>query len=69
MANDQMNWQCDLHVVPCEGWERSMMFSETGKEWIMPSLGLPRFISTLLYPGTCIFEGTNLSEGRGTTVP
>lgn len=69
MANDQMSWQCDLHVVPCEGWERSMLFPETGKEWIMPSLGLPRFISALLYPGTCIFEGTNLSEGRGTTVP
>jgi uncharacterized protein YbbC (DUF1343 family) len=69
MANDQMNWQCELHVVRCEGWDRSMLFPETGQEWIMPSLGLPRFRSALLYPGTCIFEGTNLSEGRGTTVP
>ncbi|RTE03559.1 exo-beta-N-acetylmuramidase NamZ family protein [Paenibacillus whitsoniae] len=69
MANDQMKWGCDLHVVPCEGWSRSMRFPETGREWIMPSLGLPRYETALMYPGTCVFEGTNMSEGRGTTVP
>ncbi|MGG1517131.1 DUF1343 domain-containing protein [Paenibacillus oryzisoli] len=69
MANDQMKWGCDLHIVPCEGWSRSMRFPETGREWIMPSLGLPRYETALMYPGTCVFEGTNMSEGRGTTVP
>ncbi|MEC0227850.1 exo-beta-N-acetylmuramidase NamZ family protein [Paenibacillus alba] len=69
MANDQMNWQCELHVVRCEGWERKMLFPETGRHWVMPSLGIPRFDTALLYPGTCLFEGTNMSEGRGTTVP
>ncbi|MFC5452034.1 exo-beta-N-acetylmuramidase NamZ family protein [Paenibacillus aestuarii] len=69
MANDEMQWNAKLHVVPCEGWERSMLFPDTGRTWIMPSLGLPRFDSALLYPGTCLIEGTNLSEGRGTTAP
>lgn len=69
MANEQMNWNGKLHVVACEGWDRSMLFTDTGRPWIMPSMGLPRFDSALLYPGTCLFEGTNLSEGRGTTAP
>ncbi|MFD0692558.1 exo-beta-N-acetylmuramidase NamZ domain-containing protein [Paenibacillus sp. GCM10027628] len=69
MANDQMNWNCNLHVVRCDGWERKMQFPDTGRTWIMPSLGIPRFDTALLYPGTCIFEGTNISEGRGTTLP
>ena len=46
-----------------------MLFPETGNVWVMPSMGLPRFETALLYPGTCLFEGTNLSEGRGTTTP
>jgi uncharacterized protein YbbC (DUF1343 family) len=69
MANDQTNWNCKLQVVRCDGWERRMQFPETGRLWVMPSLGIPRFDTALLYSGTCIFEGTNLSEGRGTTVP
>lgn len=69
MANDQMNWHCDLHVIRAQGWERKMLFTDTGRNWVMPSLGIPRFDTALLYPGTCIFEGTNMSEGRGTTVP
>ncbi|MBD0382680.1 exo-beta-N-acetylmuramidase NamZ family protein [Paenibacillus sedimenti] len=69
MANDQMDWNGKLHVVPVDGWERKMQFPETGRLWIMPSLGIPRFETALLYPGSCIFEGTNISEGRGTTVP
>ncbi len=69
MANEQMNWNGKLHVVQCDGWERSMLFPDTGRPWIMPSMGIPRFDSALLYPGTCLFEGTNLSEGRGTTAP
>lgn len=69
MANEQMGWGAELHVVRCEGWERSMLYPETGRIWVHPSMGLPRFETALLYPGTCLFEGTNLSEGRGTTFP
>lgn len=69
MANEQMNWHAKLHVIRCGGWEREMMFSDTGRIWVMPSMGIPRFETALLYPGTCLFEGTNLSEGRGTTAP
>lgn len=69
MANEQMKWNGQLHVVRCEGWDRTMQFSDAGRPWIMPSLGLPRFDSALLYAGTCLFEGTNISEGRGTTAP
>ncbi|MEQ7051188.1 DUF1343 domain-containing protein [Paenibacillaceae sp. P-4] len=69
MANEQMDWNCKLHVARCDGWERSMQFTDTERPWVMPSLGLPRYDSALLYPGTCVFEGTNISEGRGTTAP
>ncbi|WP_339324435.1 DUF1343 domain-containing protein [Paenibacillus sp. FSL W8-0194] len=69
MANEQKGWNAKLHVVRCQGWDRRMLFPETGRIWVMPSLGIPRFESALVYPGTCLFEGTNLSEGRGTTAP
>lgn len=69
MANEQMKWNGQLHVVRCEGWDRTMQFPDAGRPWVMPSLGLPRFDSALLYSGTCLFEGTNISEGRGTTAP
>lgn len=69
MANSETNLGAELYVVPCEGWSRSMTFPETGRAWIPPSMGIPRFHTALLYPGTCLFEGTNLSEGRGTTAP
>jgi uncharacterized protein YbbC (DUF1343 family) len=69
MANEQMNWNCKLHVVLCDGWERKSQFPDTGRIWVMPSLGIPRFDTALLYSGTCLFEGTNMSEGRGTTAP
>lgn len=69
MANDQMNWQATLHVIRLEGWERNMSFPDTGLTWVHPSLGMPRYETALLYAGTCLFEGTNCSEGRGTTFP
>ena len=69
MANEQTGWNAKLHVVKCEGWERKMLFPDTGRIWIQPSMGIPRFETALLYPGTCLFEGTNISEGRGTTAP
>ena len=46
-----------------------MLWPDTGLQWVMPSPNLPRFEAALLYAGTCLFEGTNLSEGRGTAVP
>ncbi|GJM81116.1 hypothetical protein HMSSN139_36120 [Paenibacillus sp. HMSSN-139] len=69
MANDQMGWNAELHVIPCGGWNRSMFYPETGRIWVHPSLNMPRFETALLYGGTCLFEGTNLSEGRGTSFP
>ena len=69
MANDQMKWNAELHVVKLEGWQREMRFPETGITWIHPSLNMPRYETALLYTGTCLFEGTNCSEGRGTTFP
>jgi uncharacterized protein YbbC (DUF1343 family) len=59
----------DLAVVPCEGWKRDMRFPETGLPWVLPSPNMPTAETALLYPGMCLLEGTNLSEGRGTTRP
>lgn len=58
--------EVDLHVVPVEGWSRDMVFDETGLPWIAPSPNMPSVASALAYPGTCLFEGTPLSVGRGT---
>lgn len=69
MINAEQRLGCDLHVIPCAGLERGMTFADWGKPWIMPSLAMPRFETAMLYPGTCMIEGTNLSEGRGTADP
>ncbi len=58
-----------LTVIPMQGWRRALYFDETGLPWIPLSPGMPRFETTLVYPGTCLVEGTNLSEGRGTALP
>ncbi len=58
-----------LRVIPLEGWKRNMLFPETGLPWIPPSPNMPTFQTALLYPGMVLLEGTNLSEGRGTTTP
>jgi uncharacterized protein YbbC (DUF1343 family) len=60
---------CELEVVPMQGWDRNMMFRDTGLPWIAPSPNLPTPVSTLVYPGQVIWEGTNVSEGRGTALP
>ncbi len=60
---------CDLTVVPCEGLNRSMYFDETDLPFVMPSPNIPTIETAINYIGTCLFEGTNLSEGRGTTHP
>jgi uncharacterized protein YbbC (DUF1343 family) len=59
----------DLTVVPCQGWKRSMSWSETGRHWVLPSPNMPTPDTALVYPGGCLIEGTDLSEGRGTTRP
>lgn len=69
MMNEELNFGCDLQVVPCGGLTRQMTFRDWGHCWVMPSVGIPRFETALLYPGTCLIEGTNLSEGRGTADP
>ena len=56
-------------VVEMRGYQRDMSYEETGLPWIAPSPNLPTVESALMYPGTCLFEATNLSEGRGTELP
>lgn len=60
---------CDLQVVPMWGWRRSMFWHETGRTWVPPSPNMQRLETALVYPGQVLLEGTNLSEGRGTTLP
>lgn len=61
---------CNLTVVPCEGWKREDMFDATGLPWILPSPNVPTPVNSCLnYLATCYYEGTNISEGRGTTLP
>ena len=60
---------CDLEIVPLSGWRRHMDFGETGLPWVAPSPNLPTPTSALVYPGQVIWEGTNVSEARGTTQP
>ncbi|MFO7645126.1 MAG: DUF1343 domain-containing protein [Desulfosarcina sp.] len=69
MFNDAFGIGCDLDVIPLKGWRREMHFQETGLPWVAPSPNLPNPVSTLVYPGQVIWEGTNVSEGRGTTQP
>jgi uncharacterized protein YbbC (DUF1343 family) len=58
-----------LEVVEVSGWKRDTVFADTGLTWVLPSPNMPTPNTALVYPGTCLFEGTNLSEGRGTTAP
>jgi uncharacterized protein YbbC (DUF1343 family) len=60
---------CDLEVVWMENWKRNYYFSDTKLPWVLPSPNMATETTTLVYPGTCLLEGTNLSEGRGTTRP
>ena len=67
--NEERGIGCDLTVIPCAGWRRSMLWEDTGLPWVMPSPNLPTPDSCVVYPGMVLLEGTNLSEGRGTTRP
>ncbi len=60
---------CELEVLWMEGWQRSMLFHNTGLPWVLPSPNMTTPDTALVYPGGCLFEGTNISEGRGTTRP
>ena len=68
-CDDVMGLGADLRVVPMQGWRRSMLWPATGRAWVPPSPNLPRVDGALVYPGQVLLEGTNLSEGRGTTTP
>ncbi len=59
----------DLEVIPCAALRRYMSWQDTGMQWIPPSPNLPHFVNVQHYAGACLIEGTNLSEGRGTTLP
>jgi uncharacterized protein YbbC (DUF1343 family) len=67
--NDACDIGADLTVVSMEGWRRPMYFDETGLHWIIPSPNVPTLDTAIVYPGAVLFEGTNVSEGRGTTRP
>ena len=63
------NLGCDLHIVPMKGWRRTMLWQETGLRWVMPSPNMPLAETAQVYPGQVVWEGTNVSEGRGTCRP
>ncbi len=70
MINAQWNSaRADLTVIPCEGWRRDMLWPQTGLPWVPPSPNMPRLETLWHYPGACLVEGTQLSEGRGTALP
>ncbi len=60
---------CRLNVAWMHGYERGMWYDDTGLQWVPPSPNMPTLTTATLYPGLCLFEGTNMSEGRGTTKP
>ena len=69
LFNDAFGLGADLEVIPMEGWDRQSYYDATGLPWIMPSPNVPTLDTAVVYPGTVLFEGTLLSEGRGTTRP
>ncbi len=69
LLNRRFHLGAKLEVVPLAGWRREMLWQDTGLPWINPSPNIASPDAALLYNGTCLFEGTNLSEGRGTTRP
>lgn len=69
LFNEHHGIGADLKIVPMEGWSREMYFDDTGIPWVMPSPNMPTLDTAIVYPGTVLFEGTLVSEGRGTTRP
>jgi uncharacterized protein YbbC (DUF1343 family) len=69
LFNDHFGLNAAVDVVPMDGWQRSMYFGDTGLPWVLPSPNIPTPDTAIVYPGGVLFEGTVLSEGRGTTRP
>ncbi len=69
LFNDRFHLGATLEVVQMDGWRREQYWDDTGLPWVMPSPNIPTLDTAIVYPGTVLFEGTMLSEGRGTTRP
>jgi uncharacterized protein YbbC (DUF1343 family) len=69
LLNNHFNIGADLEILPMQGWQRNMLYSDTGLPWVFPSPNMPSPATALVYPGQVIWEGTNISEGRGTCLP
>lgn len=69
MFNEHFGIGCDLTVVEMDGWQREMWFEQTGLPWVLPSPNMPTVDTAVVFPATVHIEGTELSEGRGTTKP
>lgn len=69
LFNTEFGIGADLEVVEMDGWRRPMYFDDTRIPWVLPSPNIPTLDTAVVYPGTVLFEGTNVSEGRGTTRP
>lgn len=69
LCNRELGIHADLEVVRMGDWRREMFFADTGLPWVFPSPNMPTPLTALVYPGQVIWEGTNVSEGRGTTLP
>jgi uncharacterized protein YbbC (DUF1343 family) len=69
LFNAEFGIGADLEVIRLEGWRREMYFDDTRLPWVIPSPNMPTLDTAIVYPGTVLFEGTNVSEGRGTTRP
>jgi uncharacterized protein YbbC (DUF1343 family) len=69
LFNEEFGIGAELEVVPMQGWRRDTYFDETGIPWVLPSPNIPTLDTAIVYPGTVLFEGINVSEGRGTTRP
>jgi len=69
LFNREFGINCELEVVSMDGWDREYFYDETDAPWVMPSPNMPTIDTTIVFPGTVFFEGTQVSEGRGTTRP
>ncbi|MFN3330627.1 MAG: exo-beta-N-acetylmuramidase NamZ domain-containing protein, partial [Pyrinomonadaceae bacterium] len=69
MFNQEFNINCSLQVLEMQGWKRNYFYDETDAPWVMPSPNMPTVDTAVVFPGTVFFEGTQVSEGRGTTRP
>lgn len=69
MFNEEFGINCKLTNILMEGYDREQYYDETGLLWVLPSPNFPTINTAIVYNATCIFEGTNISEGRGTTMP